>query len=311
MKSNKAQLTIIIDEIQTLIDPERGFILDGLISRLKTQFNSQFLYLSATLGEPEFLSKRLDCELIKYDNRPVPVERHLLLCLNENQKQKYISKLVRAAFSTKSVYGFKGQTIVFTNTRKKCESISLYLQNKGLKVSAYHSGLTNEERKTIEENFLSQRIMGVVATAALAAGVDLPASQVIFESLAMGINWLSVAEFEQMIGRSGRLKKHEKGLAYILVEPGKIYSPKMKITEENTAIKLLNGKIKDYELIPDENKSQTEILAFIAMFNEWISKEIIFEFYDNLINNRFDLEEILRKLISFNFLLLVFPIKWV
>ncbi|MFX1391691.1 MAG: DEAD/DEAH box helicase [Promethearchaeota archaeon] len=294
--------TIIIDEIQTLIDPERGFILDGLISRLKTQFDSQFLYLSATLGEPELLSKKLNCKLIKYDNRPVPVERHLLLCLNETQKHKYISKLIRAAFSTKSIFGFKGQSIVFTNTRKKCESISSYLQNKNLNVSAYHSGLTNEERKLIEENFKTQKIMGVVATAALAAGVDLPASQVIFESLAMGINWLSVAEFEQMIGRSGRLKKHEKGLAYILVEPGKVYSPKMKITEENIAIKLLNGKIKDYELIPDENKSQTEILAFIAMFNEWISKENIFDFYDYLINNHFDLEEILKKLISFKLL---------
>ncbi len=294
--------TIIIDEIQTLINPERGFILDGLIARLKTQFDSHFLYLSATLGEPELLAEKLKCELIKYNNRPVPVERHLLLCLNETQKQKYISKLIRAAFSTKSIYGFKGQSIVFTNTRKKCESISSYLQNRGLNILAYHSGLTNEERKIIEENFQSQKIMGVVATAALAAGVDLPASQVIFESLAMGINWLSVAEFEQMIGRSGRLKKHEKGLAYILVEPGKVYSPKMKITEENIAIKLLNGKIKDYELIPDENKSQTEILAFIAIFNQWITKERIFEFYNHLINNHFDLEGILRKLLSFNLL---------
>jgi len=292
--------TIIIDEIQTLIDPDRGFILDGLIARLKTQFNSQILYLSATLGEPEHLAQKLKCKLIKYNNRPVPVERHLLLCLNEAQKQKYISKLIKAEFSIKSIYGFKGQTIVFTNTRKKCESISSYLQKIGINVASYHSGLTNEERKIIEKEFQSQKIMGVVATAALAAGVDLPARQVIFESLSMGIKWLSVAEFEQMLGRAGRLKKHEKGLVYILIEPGKIYSPKMKITEENIAIKLLNGKIKDYELNPDENKSQTEILAFISMFNQRITKELIFEFYNHLINDYFNLEEILKKLISFN-----------
>ncbi len=292
--------TIIIDEIQALIDSERGFILDGLIARLKTQFDSQYLYLSATLGEPELLADKLGCQLIKYNNRPVPVERHLLLCLSEAQKQKYISKLIRAAFFTKSKYGFKGQTIAFTNTRKKCESISSYLQMKGINVAAYHSGLTNEERKTVEEKFQSQKITGVVATAALAAGVDLPARQVIFESLAMGINWLSVAEFEQMLGRAGRLGKHEKGLAYILVEPGKVYSPKMKITEENIAIKLLNGKIKDYELIPDQDKSQTEILAFISMFTQWIGKEIIFDFYNHLINDHFDLEKVLKKLISFN-----------
>lgn len=301
---NKALLgnigTIVIDEIQTLIDPERGFILDGLIARLKTQYNSQFLYLSATLGEPELLAEKLNCKLIKYNNRPVPIERHLLLSMNEAQKQKFISKLVKAAYNKSSIYGFKGQSIIFSNTRKKCESITLYLQKKGINVSAYHSGLTNEERKIVEEDFQSQRIAGVVATAALAAGVDLPARQVIFESLAMGINWLSVAEFEQMLGRAGRLKKHEKGLAYILVEPGKIYSPKMKNTEENIAIKLLNGKIKDYELIPDEDKSKTEILAFISMFNHWISQEFIYDFYNHLINNNFNLEDVLKKLSSFN-----------
>ncbi len=290
--------TIIIDEIQTLIDHERGFILDALISRLKTQYNSQYLYLSATLGEPEFLAKKLNCELIKYNDRPVPVERHLLLSLSEAQKLKFISLLMKNAYSIKSKYGFKGQSIVFTNTRKKCESITAYLQQRGLNTAAYHSGLTNDERKVIEEEFQSQKIVGVVATAALAAGVDLPARQVIFESLAMGINWLTVAEFEQMLGRSGRLKKHEKGFAYILVEPGKIYSPKMKITEENIAIKLLNGKIKDYELVPNEDKSQTEILAFISMFNQWITKDLVFSFYDLLINNHFDLEAILKKLIS-------------
>jgi helicase len=305
LRSGKKKLlgnisTIVIDEVQTLIDQERGFILDGLIARLKTQYDSQFLYLSATLGEPELLARKLNCDLIKYNNRPVPIERHLLLCLNEAQKLKFISILMKSAYSTKSKYGFKGQSIVFTNTRKKCESITSYLQSRGLNVAAYHSGLTNEERKIIEEDFQLQKIIGVVATAALAAGVDLPARQVIFESLAMGINWLTVAEFEQMLGRSGRLKKHEKGLTYLLVEPGKIYSPRMKITEENIAIKLLNGKIKDYELIPDEDKSQTEILAFISMYSQWITKKAVFHFYNYLINNYFDLEEVLKKLISLN-----------
>ncbi len=290
--------TIIIDEIQTLIDSDRGFILDGLISRLKILFDSQFLYLSATLGEPELLADKLNCQLIRYNNRPVPIERHLLLCLNETQKHKYISRLVKAAFFNKSKYGFKGQSIIFSNTRKKCETIAEYLQNRGINIEPYHSGLTKGERKVIEGQFQSQKLVGVVATAALAAGVDLPAKQVIFESLAMGIQWLTVAEFEQMLGRAGRLKKHELGFAYLLVEPGKIYSPKMKNTEENIAIKLLNGKIKDFELAPDENKSTTEILAFISMFDNIVKKEAIFKFCSYLINNNFDFERVLKKLDS-------------
>ena len=290
--------TVIIDEIQTLIDQDRGYLLDGFIGRLKSLFkNSQYLYLSATIGEPSSLAEKLNSLLIQYTNRPVPIERHLLLCPNESIKHRNIAKLVRGAFSNyKSKYGYKGQSIIFTNTRKKCESLTSYLQTKGIKAAAYHSGLTNEERKIIENKFLKQHIAGVVATAALAAGVDLPASQVIFESLAMGINWLTVASFEQMLGRAGRLGKHALGLAYILVEPGKIYTPKMKMTEENIAIKLLNGKIKDFELNPDEDRSLTELLAFISMFNEGITQEEIFNYYSLLINNEYEIKRYINRL---------------
>ncbi|MFX1383278.1 MAG: DEAD/DEAH box helicase, partial [Promethearchaeota archaeon] len=153
--------TIVIDEIQTLIDPDRGFLLDGFIARLKTIFQGgQYLYLSATIGEPETLAKKLNCMLIRYNNRPVPIERHLLLCLNNLQKEKYIVNLIRSTFSNKSKYGYRGQSIVFTNTRKKCESIVNNLKNKGINVRAYHSGLTHEERKIVELEFQSQKIMG-------------------------------------------------------------------------------------------------------------------------------------------------------
>ncbi len=291
--------TIIIDEIQTLIDPERGFLLDGLIARVKTIFEDvQYLYLSATIGEPEILAKKLDCNLIRYTNRPVPIERHLILCQNENKKLNYIHNLGRAAFSKKSKYGFRGQSIIFTHARKKCESITRYLQNKGLNVRSYHSGLTNEERKIIESDFQNQKISGVVATAALAAGVDLPASQVIFESLAMGTKWLTVAEFEQMLGRAGRLKKHELGRAYLLVQPEKIYNPRMEITEENIAIKLLNGKIKDFELEPNEDRSLTELLALISSFNEGIRQETIDRFYNYLINGDYKIDILIKKLLE-------------
>ncbi len=292
--------TIIIDEIQTLSDKDRGFIVDGLIARLKSIFKEvQYLYLSATIGEPEALAKTLDCILINYNNRPVPIERHLLLCLNEAAKLRNITRLVRAAFSEKSTYGFKGQSIIFTNSRKKCETLTSYLQNKDLRVKSYHSGLTNEERLLIEKEFQNQSISAVVATAALAAGVDLPAKQVIFESLAMGINLLTVAEFEQMLGRAGRLKKHDIGMAYLLVEPGKVYSTRTKLTEENIAINLLNGKIKDYELQPAEDKSLTELLAFISMYNEGIVGEKIYEFTNHLINSDYEIDEFLKKLIKY------------
>lgn len=293
--------TIIIDEIQTLIEPERGFILDALISRLKCIYQgAQFLYLSATIGAPDILAQKLNSQLINYKNRPVPIERHLIMCINEAMKHRIIMKLVKYAYNLKSEYGFKGQSIIFTNTRKKCESLANYLTKRGIRAEPYHSGLTNDERKYVEEKFQNQEISAVVATAALAAGVDFAAKQVIFESLGMGIKTLTVAEFEQMLGRAGRLKKHSLGYAYLLVEPGKIYNPKMKTTEDNVAISLLNGKIKDFELDPDEDKSLTELLAMISTFPEGITMNKIIQFQDFLINGNFELNKFLNKLISLN-----------
>lgn len=72
----------------------------------------------------------------------------------------------------------------------------------------------------------------------------------------------------------------------------------MKITEENIAIKLLNGKIKDFELEPNEDRSITELLAFTSMFNQGIEKEKIYEYYSALINQEFDINQILKKLNS-------------
>jgi len=291
--------TIIVDEIQTLIEQERGFLLDGLIARLKSINNKgQYLYLSATVGEPKILAKRLNSKLVRYTNRPVPVERHLILCQNKRIKVNHIKTLVRTAFSQKSKYGYRGQSIIFTNARKKCESITTKLRKNGIMVKAYHSGLTNAERKHIESQFQSQKIAGVVATAALAAGVDLPASQVIFESLAMGIQWLTVADFEQMLGRAGRLKKHEMGRAYLLVQPEKVYSPVNEKTEEEIAIRLLNGSIKDFELVPNADKSLTELLAFISMFNEGCIRDELYNYYQNLINGNYEINAFITQLIE-------------
>jgi helicase len=116
----------------------------------------------------------------------------------------------------------------------------------------------------------------------------------------MGINWLTVADFEQMLGRAGRLKKHKLGRAYLLVQPEKIYSPKMETTEENIAVRLLNGKIRDFELTPNEDKSLTELLAFISMYKQGTSWKILHEFYDYLINGSYELNSVFGKLFERN-----------
>lgn len=71
--------TVVIDEVHTLEDKERGHRLDGLIARLKfIAPDAQYVYLSATVGNPGWLSEKLNAGLIEFEERPVPIERHLI-----------------------------------------------------------------------------------------------------------------------------------------------------------------------------------------------------------------------------------------
>ncbi len=100
-----------------------------------------------------------------------------------------------------------------------------------------------------------------MTTAALAAGVDFPASQVIFDALAMGIQWLTVQEFHQMMGRAGRPDFHDLGRVVILAEPGGSYSRPSGKTEEEVAIALLRGEMEEVAPEYDLEQSTEEFVA--------------------------------------------------
>lgn len=260
--------TVVIDEIHMIDDEERGPRLDGLIARLRKLYpKAQFIGLSATVGNPQELARSLGMKLVLYDERPVDLERHLIIARNESEKWRIIAKLCKAEVMRKSSKGFKGQTIVFTYSRKRCHELASFLTGKGLKAKPYHSGLPYKQRKITEMEFQAQMIDVVVTTAALGAGVDFPASQVIFESLAMGNKWLSVREFHQMLGRAGRPLYHEKGKVYLIVEPGKKYSAQMDETEDEVALKLLTSPIEPVIVEWSDEIEEDNVLAHACVFN--------------------------------------------
>ena len=259
--------TVVIDEVHTLGEGERGHRLDGLISRLKyycrerSSGDTQWIYLSATVGNPGTLAAALEATLIEFEERPVPIERHVTF-LDGQEKIDVENKLVRRAFDQKSSKGYRGQTIIFTNSRRRCHEISRRLEYAS---APYHAGLDNKRRGRVESQFADQELAAVVTTAALAAGVDFPASQVIFDSLAMGIEWLSVQEFHQMLGRAGRPDYHDKGTVYLLVEPEGAYHGSQEMTEDEVSFKLLKGEMEPVQTRYDESAAVEETLANVTV----------------------------------------------
>jgi helicase len=280
--------TVVIDEVHNLGEGERGHRLDGLISRLKyycgergrTQSSrderagdardhgdtgstgdTQWVYLSATVGNPGQLADQLGAQIIEFEERPVPIERHVTFA-DGREKVRIENKLVRRAFDTTSSKGYRGQTIVFTNSRRRCHEVSRKLDYSS---APYHAGLDHKRRKRVESQFADQDLAAVVTTAALAAGVDFPASQVVFDSLAMGIEWLTVQEFHQMLGRAGRPDYHDRGQVYLLVEPDGTYHNSMEMTEDEVAFTLLKGEMEPVVTRYDEAAAVEETLANVTV----------------------------------------------
>lgn len=260
---------VIIDEIQTLQEEDdRGPDLDGLISRVRMQrANIQVIGLSATIGNPEALAQMLDLKLVRYQGRPIPLEVHVLVSPSEIKKKDRIAEICLTEAKKKSSHGFYGQSIVFTNSRRKTKELRDYLRNARVRAANYHSGLPYGTRKKLEEDFDAGRVSTVVATYALGAGVDFPASTVIFESLQMGKDVLldRANIFFQMMGRAGRLGKHDKGKVILLATP---FPPNasVQMSELEIAMNLLKAK---HELVDPEydlNRTATQLLATLAGF---------------------------------------------
>ena len=247
--------TVVIDEVHMLEDEERGHRLDGTIARLRSYApDAQFIFLSATIGNPKEVAKHLGAKLVEYEHRPVPLERHLIFAAG-HEKDQLIEEYAGKEYAQVSKKGFHGQTIVFTNSRKKCHSIS---QSLRIQSAPYHAGLTYQQRKSIEDRFAAGDLKVVVTTAALAAGVDFPSSQVIFETLAMGNDWVSVGEFQQMQGRAGRPDYHDMGKVIVLADPDSSLSGQ---TEDEVAFRLLGGGVEHVNVIYDEPQQLEECLA--------------------------------------------------
>jgi ATP-dependent DNA helicase RecQ len=96
----------------------------------------------------------------------------------------------------------QGQTtgLVYTRSRRDSEQLVEWLQQKGLPTAAYHAGLAPQERRHIEQQWLSGEIPFVICTSAFGMGVDKP-----------NVRWvchfhppLTLAEYLQEIGRAGR-----------------------------------------------------------------------------------------------------------
>jgi helicase len=202
--------TIIIDEIHAISESDRGPRLESLIVRLNEFLEDlQIIGLSATIANPEFFNQWLtslgtQTELIKSNERPVPLYYHIDITKN---KDSTIKKIINDTLSK------EGQVLIFVNKRRLTQMLAKNLHSivsshlsdkekseckkledklsrikgsvsdlkKAVKngVAFHHAGLLSNERRIVEESFRKHLIKVIICTTTLSAGINLPARVVV------------------------------------------------------------------------------------------------------------------------------------
>ena len=94
----------------------------------------------------------------------------------------------------------EGSAIVYARSRDSCERVARTLRGHGIAMEHYHAGLEPDVRGRVQDDFVSGRIRGVVATTAFGMGIDKPDVR-----LVCLFNYPdSLESYVQMVGRGGR-----------------------------------------------------------------------------------------------------------
>ena len=169
---------VIIDEVHTyrgVFGSHTAWIIRRL-KRICRHYGSNpvFLLSSATIGNPLELGRSLidaDLELITRSGAPRSARNLMLLNPLDSSPYTCATLLLDAALRRNL------RTIVFTPSRKMTELITMNIRRRlpgiGKKVSSYRSGFLPEDRRQIEADLATGRLLGVISTSALELGVDI------------------------------------------------------------------------------------------------------------------------------------------
>lgn len=150
--------------------------------------------------------------------------------------------------------------IIYTNTRKKVESLTDYLAKKGISVGAYHGGMDSSERSQVQEAFQFDEFQVIVATNAFGMGIDK--SNVRFVIHASSAR--NMESYYQEAGRAGR--DGEESEAILIYHPGDLRQYRYFIDESDADDKYRELQYRKLQTITDYANTGECLQQFIVRY---------------------------------------------
>ena len=221
---------VIMDEFHYYSDHGRGVAWQVPLLTLP---QSQFLLMSATLGDTSFFEKELSnltglqTVLVRSDDRPVPIEFEYSTTPLEEKIQELVEadrapiylvhftqlscaqtaqNLMSRNFSSREEKNTINEELIDADFRSPYGKEVKKLLRHGLGI--HHAGLLPKYRVTVEKLAQKGLLKVICGTDTLGVGINVPIRTVVFTQLfkygGQETNTLAVRDFKQIAGRAGR-----------------------------------------------------------------------------------------------------------
>jgi DEAD/DEAH box helicase domain-containing protein len=208
---------VVVDELHTLrgiFGSQVAHVLRRL-RRLCEHYGASptFCFASATIGNPgELASALCGLPVTQIDDDGSPRAERVLACwqrplLDEHSGARASANIETADLLARFVRSGH-QTLAFTRSRRSAELVAQRARRRledsqpgqGRQVAAYRAGYLPEERRALERELSSGRLLGIAATTALELGIDVGGLDAVVLNGFPG----TLASMWQQAGRAGR-----------------------------------------------------------------------------------------------------------
>lgn len=231
MQLNQPVDVAVIDEIQMLLDPDRGAA-----------------WTNAILGVPAHQV------FICGSNAVTQSCIRLIEALNETYTITQTSRLTPLVLEEHSICGARYQRqslkkhlqtgdAIIAFTRKDVLTLSARIRQWGFSVASIYGALSPEVRRAESARFCEGKAQILVATDAIGMGLNLPIRRVIFSSITkfdgVASRFLNATEVRQIAGRAGRYGIYPTGYVNVLEDDERIHIEHMLTTDDTAELQAL------------------------------------------------------------------------